>query len=401
MKKIALIGFTLLLVLMIISFTSDNNKSLINENFTFAEKQESLMIKKIGNSKLNPRSLNEDGTLKLVKSNDWTSGFFPGCLWYMYEYTKDDKWKISAEFFTSNVEQEQFNSQTHDMGFKMFCSYGNGYRLTGNKKYKNILIQSAKTLSTRFNQVVGCIRSWDHSSNKWEYPVIIDNMMNLELLFWASKESGDSTYYKIAVTHANTTMKNHFRNDFSTWHVVNYDTITGKVISKETHQGYSNESCWSRGEAWALYGYTMCYRETKDPQYLNQAKNIAGYILKNKNLPLDMVPYWDYNAPGIPAEERDASAAAIMCSAFFELSSYAEDNKEEYLRVAYKILNSLSSKNYLAEEGKNENFILMHSVGNKPAESEIDVPLIYADYYFIEANLRGLKYSSKSSSGMN
>lgn len=373
-----------------------NDKTMIKTNLQLAEEQESLMLEKIGDSILNPRSINKDGSLKLVESHDWTSGFFPGCLWYLYEYTKDDKWKKSAEFFTHNVEQEQFNGGTHDMGFKMFCSYGNGYRLTANEKYKDILLQSAKTLSTRFNPKIGCIRSWDHYKSNWQYPVIIDNMMNLELLFWASKVSGDSTYYKIAVTHANTTMKNHFRDDYSTWHVVNYDSVTGKVISKETHQGYSNESCWSRGEAWALYGYTMCYRETKDRSYLIQAQHIAEYILTNKNLPQDMIPYWDYNAPNIPNEERDASAAAIMCSAFYELSSYDGNEKEKYRSAADKILTSLSSPNYMSEKGENENFILMHSVGSKPANSEVDVPLIYADYYLLEANLRRLKYETRN-----
>ncbi len=216
--------------------------------------------------------------------------------------------------------------------------------------------------------------------------------MNLELLFWASKISGDSAYYKIAVTHANTTMKNHFRDDYSTWHVVNYDSVTGNVISKKTHQGYSNESCWSRGEAWALYGFTMCYRETKDPAYLKQAKHIAEYILNNKNLPEDMVPYWDYNAPNIPDEVRDVSAAAIMCSAFYELSSYSSDEKENYRSAADKILTSLSSPDYISEIGENYDFILMHSVGSRPADSEVDVPLIYADYYFLEANMRRLNY---------
>jgi unsaturated chondroitin disaccharide hydrolase len=372
-----------------------SDKSIIQDNLSFAENQESLMLKKLNGSSLNPRTINEDGSIKLVKSSDWTSGFFPGCLWYLYDYTKDSKWKKSAELFTHNVEKEQYNGSTHDMGFKMYCSYGNGYRLTGNEKYKETLLQSAKTLITRFNPKVGCIRSWDHSRDNWQYPVIIDNMMNLELLFWATKESGDSTFYKVAVSHANTTMKNHFRSDYSTWHVVNYDSATGNVISKETHQGYSDESCWSRGEAWALYGFTMCYRETKDLRYLDQAEHIAAYILTNKNLPEDMVPYWDYNAPNIPNEERDASAGAVMCSAFYELSSYSDTNKEKYLFAADKILASLSSDNYLAGKGENEDFILMHSVGSKPQNSEVNVPLIYADYYFIEANLRKLKYENE------
>ena len=186
MKKIILI-VSFILAIFIVAFVSKSSKSIIKNNFSFAESQESLMLEKIGDSNLNPRSINKDGSLKLVKSGDWTSGFFPGCLWYLYEYTKESKWKKSAEFFTNNVEKEQYNSGTHDMGFKMYCSYGNGYRLTGNEKYKEILLQSAKTLITRFNSKVGCIRSWDHSKDTWEYPVIIDNMMNLELLFWATK----------------------------------------------------------------------------------------------------------------------------------------------------------------------------------------------------------------------
>ena len=395
MKKTILIVF-FALIIFIAAFVLSSKKSLIRDNFYIAEKQDSLMLKKLDNSSLNPRSIDKDGKIILVESSDWTSGFFPGCLWYLYDYTKDDKWKKSAEFFTHNMEKEQFNGTTHDMGFKMYCCYGNGYRLTGNEKYKEILLQSAKTLITRFNPKVGCIRSWDHSKDNWEYPVIIDNMMNLELLFWAAQTSGDSIYYKVAVSHANTTMKNHFRIDYSTWHVVNYDTLTGNVISKGTHQGYSDSSCWSRGEAWALYGFTMCYRETKNPRYLNQAEHIAKYILSNKNLPDDMVPYWDYDDPEIPNTERDASAAAVMCSAFYELSSFSKDNREKYLSAANKILSSLSSDNYTAQLGQNEDFILMHSVGNKPGNSEVNVPLIYADYYFLEANLRKLKYEKEN-----
>ncbi len=388
------INKVLLLLLFAFNFLNAQNEELVKSNFTIAQKQYSEMLQKIDNSELSPRSINKDGSLKLVKSKDWTSGFFPGCLWYMYEFTKDNKWKNSAEFFTNNVENEQYNGGTHDMGFKMFCSYGNGYRLKDDEHYKKVLLQSAKTLSTRFNPKIGCIRSWDHNKDKWQYPVIIDNMMNLELLFWAAEESGDSSFYNIAVSHANATLKNHFRDDFSSWHVVNYDTATGKVISKGTHQGYSDSSCWARGEAWALYGYTMCYRYTQDKKYLNQAEHISEYILTNKNLPDDMIPYWDYNAPNIPNEERDASAAAIMCSALYELNNYSDSNGGEYLQAADKILTSLSSPKYLSAVGDNKNFILKHSVGSKPADSEVDVPIIYADYYFLEANLRKAKIAS-------
>ncbi len=372
-------------------FTEAQVKPLIKINFSLAEYQYSNMLKMIGDSKDNPGYTNSKGKLELVPSKNWISGFFPGSLWYIYEYTGNSVWKDAAERFTENEEKEQYNGTTHDIGFKIYCSYGNGYNLTLNENYKKVVIQSAKTLITRFNPVVGCIRSWDHHKDSWEYPVIIDNMMNLELLFRATQLTGDSTYYNIAVSHANTTMKNHFRKDYSTWHVVNYDTLTGKVISKETHQGYSNSSCWARGESWALYGYTMCYRYTKDPKYLQQAEHIAHYILTNKNLPGNMIPYWDYDAPNIPNAERDASAAAIMCSAFYELSTYSGKLGIEYKKAADTILQSLSSPDYLARKGENNDFILMHSVGNMPGHSQVNAPIIYADYYFLEANLRKLK----------
>ncbi|RQV93844.1 hypothetical protein EH221_08550 [bacterium] len=365
--------------------------SLIIQNISFAQKQYSMMLEKLGDTNRNPRTTNEDGSIKLVPSKDWTSGFFPRCLWLLYEFSQKEKWESAARKFTATLEQEKFNAGTHDMGFKMFCSFGNGFSLTQDQKYKEILLQSARTLITRFNSKVGCIRSWDHHQDVWQYPVIIDNMMNLELLFWATKMSGDSTFYRIAVTHANTTLKNHFRENNSCWHVVNYDTTTGQVINKQTHQGHSHDSAWARGHAWALYGYTMCYRETKDERYLIQAQKIAETILNHKNLPGDMIPYWDFDAPNIPNEERDASAGAIMCSALYELSELSGESDLKYRKAADKILQSLSSPTYRATVGENNHFLLKHSVGSKPGKFEIDVPLIYADYYFLEANLRRLR----------
>jgi unsaturated chondroitin disaccharide hydrolase len=386
----------ILLVFMAACSAPSQNKLVtqdpVTENFQFASEQLSLALEALGDSKLNPRNTEPDGSLRLVKSKSWTSGFFPGNLWYLYEYTKEDKWKKAATQFTSNIEDQQYNGQTHDMGFKMYCSYGNGLRLTGDPAFKEILLQSAKTLITRFNPKLGCIRSWDHNSDKWQFPVIIDNMMNLELLFWATKASGDSTFYDIAVSHAETTMKNHFREDNSSYHVVNYDTLTGNVLDKHTHQGYAHESAWSRGQAWGLYGYTLMYRETGDERFLNQATKIAEYILNHPNMPKNMVPYWDFNAPGIPNEPRDASAAAVISSALYELSSYAGEKKDRYLHAANKILESLSSPAYRAIIGQNNNFILLHSVGSKPMGSEVDVPIVYADYYFLEANLRKLTF---------
>lgn len=360
----------------------------VDDNFDFAQKQTSFMLTELKDYLYNPRTINDDGSLKSVTYKDWTCGFFPGCLWYIYEYTGNESWKKEAEKYTEYVFPAQYDSSTHDVGFKVYCSAGNGYRLTHNENYKKVLLQSAASLCSRFNPKVGCIRSWDHHKEQWQFPVIIDNMMNLELLFWAAKESGDSSYYNIAVSHADKTMENHYRPDYSCYHVVGYDTTTGEAINHNTHQGYADESAWTRGQAWGLYGFTVCYRETNDNKYLNQAEHIAEYILDHKNYPDDSVVYWDFDAPDIKNQERDASAAAVMCSALYELSTYLPEKQVKYKAAADKILNSLSSRKYRAEVGENDGFLLMHSVGSKPGNSEIDVPLIYADYYFLEANLR-------------
>jgi unsaturated chondroitin disaccharide hydrolase len=335
---------------------------------------------------ISPRTL-DSGRLRLVASKDWTSGFFPGVLWYLYAYTKKEEWKKQAQNFTTLIEKEKTNSTTHDMGFKVYCSFGTGFSLTKDRHYKDVIIESARTLSTRFNKTAGVLRSWDHSKQKWDFPVIIDNMMNLELLFAATRLSGDSSFYRIAVSHADNTMKNHFRPDYSSYHVVDYDsTGDGKINKKTTHQGFANESAWSRGQAWALYGYTMCFRETKKKTYLAQAEKIAEYMLHHPNMPGDLVPYWDFNAPNIPAEPRDASAAAVLASGLYELSQYSKNGKA-YGQAADKIIESLT-KNYRAPIGEARGFILLHSTGSKPSNSEVDVPLSYADYYYLEALLR-------------
>lgn len=362
--------------------------------FADAEKQTNLMLKEIpaanaGKPELvSPRTIEND-QLKMVASRDWTSGFFPGLLWFLHEYNGEAQWKTAAQSFTANIEREKNNAGTHDMGFKIYSSFGAGYRLTSDPKYREVIIQSARTLITRFNRNVGCIRSWDHHKEVWQFPVIIDNMMNLELLFNATKMTGDSSFHHIAVSHANTTMKNHYRPDNSSYHVIDYDSITGKVLQRHTHQGYSHESAWSRGQAWGLYGFTMCYRETKNPIYLEQARKVATYILNHPNLPKDLVPYWDYNAPNIPAEERDASAAAITASALYELSLYVEDGKE-YKSTADRILINLTKK-YRSRIGEHKGFILLHSTGSKPGKFEIDAPINYADYYYLEAVMRSDK----------
>lgn len=389
-----------------LSACQDKEKDLVTSNMDFAEQQLKFALEQIDVARssesveskenrekkqlgelTNPRTTEPDGSLRLVVSKDWTSGFFPGELWYIYEYTNDDFWKTNAAMQTEILEREKLNGGTHDMGFKMYCSYGNGYRLTHNPVYKDILLESARTLITRFKPQVGCIRSWDHNQDKWQCPVIIDNMLNLELLFWAFKESKDSTFYNIAVSHAKTTMKNHFREDYSCYHVVDYDTLSGEVIKKNTHQGYSHSSAWARGQAWALYGYTMCYRETGIPEFLEMAQHIENYIFTNNNMPVDLIPYWDFNAPDIPDEPRDVSASTVIASALYELSMYVPKNKDHYKGEADRILENLT-RSYRAPLNQNNGFLLLHSTGSKPHNSEIDVPLVYADYYFIEALLR-------------
>ncbi len=356
-----------------------------------------------------PRRTDENGNLVTTDIYDWTSGFFAGTLWYIYEITGDEKWKEEAVKWTEILDTIQYWSGSHDVGFMINCSYGNGLRLTGNKAYEKVLIQAAESLIQRYNPVAKSLESWDYrqawdGSTDWYFPVIIDNMMNLELLFEASRLSGNKRYEEIAIQHAATTMKNHYRDDFSSYHVVDYDTLTGEVLDKATCQGLVDESAWARGQAWGLYGFVTCYRYTLDETYLTFAGNIADFLIDHPNLPSDKIPYWDYNVndPGLKPEwnynpsdfkeiPRDASAAAIMCSALFELSQYAVEKGEKYEKAARKILNSLSSPGYMSFEGENQYFILNHSVGSIPHGVEIDVPLVYADYYFMESLLRRSK----------
>lgn len=386
-----------LAVACILSSGCGNGDAIIEEGFAHAEKQLVIALEKSdsviavswakGDTLVSPRTF-EKGKYKLSKAKNWTSGFFPGILWYMYEYSGKEEWKQAAVRYTSYLENEMYNVNTHDTGFKMYCSYGNGYRLTQEPAYRNILIQSAYTLAKRFNPTIGCTRSW--SWGKWNFPVIIDNMMNLELLFFAARETGDRTLYDIAVSHAQTTMKNHFREDYSCWHVLDYDADTGDVLSRETWQGYNDESTWSRGEAWALYGFTMCYRETGIPEFLEQAHNIAWYILSSPTLPEDKVPYWDFDCPEIPDTPRDVSAGAIMASAFYELAVLDSENYDEYKTVADTMVKNIFE--YREGAGSSYGFILNHSTGAR--NFEIDTPLIYADYYYLEALLRKKKIES-------
>lgn len=360
----------------------------IEQNFKDAADQYKVLAKNLPADKFPKTYFPTKNEYEFSNSGWWCSGFYPGTLLYLYEETKDAALYTEAERILKVLEKEKLNTGTHDLGFMMFCSFGNANRIAPKPEYKEILLTSARSLSTRFNPKVGCIKSWD-SRNAADFLVIIDNMMNLDLLFWATKVSGDSSFYKIAVTHANTTIKNHFRPDYSTYHVINYNAETGGIKQKKTAQGAADESAWARGQAWGLYGFTATYRETKDKHYLDQAKHIADFLLSHPNMPADKIPYWDFNAPGIPNALRDASAGSIIAAALIELSQYVDAaSATTYLNTAATILRSLSSPAYKAAAGKNGGFIIEHGVGHMPNKTEIDVPLTYGDYYFIEAMMR-------------
>jgi len=337
-----------------------------------------------------PRTASPDGALVTNRSDWWTSGFFPGSLWYLFEYSADPTLAERARARTRAVEREKLNAGDHDIGFKIFNSFGNGWRLTRDTTFLPVLVTAAHTLASRFDPRVGAIRSWGaHPDTLSPYLVIIDNMMNLELLFWAARHTRDSSLYDIAVSHADKTLENHFRPDGSSYHVVEYDPKTGQVLRKRTEQGFSDASAWARGQAWGLYGFTMAYRETGYARYLEQAERIANFLLSHPHLPADGVPYWDFDAPGIPDTYRDASAASIMASALLELAEFVDDSlRSVYRENATGSLRTLSEAPYRTDPGDTTHFLLKHGVGSLPAESEVDVPLSYADYYYIEALLR-------------
>ncbi|MBR6305980.1 MAG: glycoside hydrolase family 88 protein [Bacteroidales bacterium] len=363
---------------------------LVIENTEIAKVQLSslLALSEEGDTLRIPSTF-KNGEVEFVPEDDWVSGFFAGTLWYMYELTGDDSWAIHARRHTEKLDSIQYLKWHHDVGFMVYDSYGNGLRLKKIPEYKDVILNTAKSLSTRFRQGAGVLQSWNtdrgwQAERGWKCPVIIDNMMNLELLFNATRMSGDSTYFNIAVSHADKTMQNHFRPDASCYHVVDYEPETGEVRRRCTAQGYADESAWARGQAWAIYGYAMVYAYTGFERYLTQAEKVAAYIMGR--LPEDGVPYWDFDDPNIPDTFRDVSSASIMASAFYHLYSLTENTL--YRKTADKVLTSLSSDAYRASVGTNGGFILKHSVGSLPHGSNIDVPLNYADYYFLEALLR-------------
>lgn len=405
--------FKILLLVFIVGFTScknekkpallasvSNTKASIDlqKQINDCENQLKIAVPKLTDLTKHPRLIDTDQKEWKEVTNDkliWTSGFYPGVLWYTYDVTGDERWKNEAIKRTEVFENFKNITEHHDIGFMMFPAYGNGYKIGGKKEYKDILLTSAASLASRFNPNVGTIKSWSNKMHpRWKQHItIIDNMLNLELLFWAAKNGGDKKFYDIAVKHAETTMKNHFRKDLTSWHVLEYDSISGKVLNRHTKQGFADDSRWSRGQAWGVYGYTMVYKETKDKKFLDFAKKIADKYISL--LPEDMVPAWDFDVQNNPKEEKDASAAAIVASALMDLSTFVDNkiDQEKYYNAGVEMLKSLGSDKYSAV-GKADSFLL-HSTGAKSLGHEIDVALIYADYYYIEALSRLKKLNNK------
>jgi unsaturated chondroitin disaccharide hydrolase len=367
----------------------------IDKIFQFALKQYSKATANFIDTTKAIRSCDSTGKWTTIHKTDWMSGFFPGILWYIYENTKDKNIGEQARKWTQSIEKQKFQIHHHDIGFMMFCSFGNGLRLKSDPKDVPVLIQSAKSAITRYNPKVGTIKSWNFKAN--DHPTIIDNMMNLELLTWASRQTKDPIYKDIAIKHAEVSIKNHFRPDFSSYHVILYDSTTGEVIKKHTAQGFSDESRWARGQSWGLYGYVMMYRETGKKEFLEQGKKISDLFIKI--LPADTVPFWDFDAPNQPNAVKDASSAAVAAAGLLELSLLEKKSSEsrKYYNAGVKLLNALSTSRYLADKDKYE-CVLLHSAYNVPKNYEVDVNISYADYYYLEAlsRLKKIQKGAKS-----
>ena len=390
MKKSTLISGILLLSFFVFQaanaqFSNAEMSKLIKEQFSFAANQYKVLNSNVP-ADMMPKTFNQK-TDKVEVSNTkwWCSGFFPGSLLYIYEHTADKSVLEIANQRLAILEKEKHYTGNHDLGFMMYCSFGNAYRLFKREEDHKTIDTAAASLMTRYRPSIESIQSWNKNKN-FNCPVIIDNMMNLELLSWVSDHGGDPMAKKIAITHANTTIKNHYRPNYSAWHVIDYDLDTKQVIGKKNWQGSADSSSWARGQAWGLYGFTMMYRMANDVTYLEQARNIAAYLLNHPNMPTDKIPYWDYNAPGIPNALKDASAASIMASALLELAQFTKGKeKQQYIETARKIIVTLASDEYRAKAGSNGGFLIKHGVGHLLGNSEVDAPLTYGDYYFLEA----------------
>lgn len=364
--------------------------TLADSALRYAQRQLRRTADSLDPGKGYPTSTRPDGTWRQSRPTDWRSGFFPGELWYMFELTHEPYWRAQAERWTAGIEVADTMTTTHDLGFMIFDSFGHEYDRTHDPHAKDVILVAAAHLAGRFNPKVGATKSWDiHATSgprsTWKFPVIVDNLMNLPLLVWASAHGGDPAWRQMAERHALTSLHAHLRPDGSTAHVALFDPETGALERTVTAQGYSDSSAWSRGQAWAIYGFTTAYQQTHRAELLQGAERAADWFIAH--LPPDYVPYWDFRDPAIPNAPRDASAAAIAASGLLELAKETSGTAAaRYRTAAEHILTSLATS-YLSR-GTSNSAVLLHSTGARPANSEVDVGMIYADYYFIEALLR-------------
>ncbi|MFC1541633.1 glycoside hydrolase family 88 protein [Candidatus Latescibacterota bacterium] len=392
MKKYSIFTIIIMLFGIIVSFVScsgpvpeiepESGVSIpIEETFDFAAEQLEKTVVQIDDSERFPRFINEEGIWETLDSHAWSSGFFAGCLWFMYEHTGDDNWKIYAIKWTDSMEREQFNKENHNNGFMMFSSFGNGYLLTGDEHYREVLIESARSLASRYSDAVGFIKAND--MEQWSFPVLIDTMVNIRLLFWAAENGGDPEWGTIAETHTLNTIRDHIRADGSTVQLIDYNPSTGDIITHDTLCGLNKDSAWARGQGQAIYGFAAAYDFTRNPAFLDAARKVADNFIMN--LPDDYVPFWDFSDPNIPDTIRDSSAASIAAAGLFELARIVPDNSEnkKYNNAAVHILSSLCT-NYLADRDSS-NGILDHATWKKPEDPQADTSLIWGDYNFFEA----------------
>ncbi|MBQ8674974.1 MAG: glycoside hydrolase family 88 protein [Bacteroidaceae bacterium] len=343
-------------------------------------------------------------------AEEWCSGFWPGILWMDYSYSHSAEVLHAAKGYTEVLKPLAYQPiYDHDLGFIMIGSFGKGLTYSPMLSiYRPILLAAADSLATLYNAKAGTLLSWPrHVKDYGGHNTIMDNMINLDLLFWAAANGGSPLLRQIAITHATTTMRHHFRPDGSSYHVAVYDTLSGQFLRGQTHQGYADSSMWSRGQSWAIYGYTMVYRWTRDPLFLQFAQRVADiYLLRLRQTSDDMIPLWDMDDPRGLQAPKDASAACVVASALIELSTYLDNERRlnsdgqpdtdnshhnngsahRYRQAAIDMLADLSTPRYQSRD-RNSAFLL-HSTGHHPAGSEIDASIIYADYYYLEALLR-------------
>ena len=375
--------------------TTDVEDAAFSDAVAFAVRQMTRSIAELSTSRHARSTRSSDGTWTSSGASNWTSGFFAGTQWLLYELTGEASWRTRAEAQTASLAGQELNGTDHDIGFRIMSSFGQGYRLTGSGSYRQRILTAARTFAGLYDPDIGMTRSQPprtigadlacRDGVRVTYPVIMDNMMNLELFFRAAEEGGDPEFREMAISHALRTIEHHFRADGSTFQYVDFDTATAQVRFKGTHQGYCDDTTWARGQSWAVYAFPMAYRYTADPRFLEAARRAADYFIDH--LPADHVPYWDFELPSTSAgTPKEASAAAVAAAGLIELAGFVADG-DRYLEAARQILEALASPSYLSE-GTRHRSILLRSNGNVNSGSEVNVGHIYADYYFLEAILR-------------